>query len=183
MHRILILGPQGSGKGTQAKILAKKLGIPALSMGQMMRDEMASGSELGRKLQVSVETGVLASDEDALQVFKNRMNKDDVQGGYIIDSYPRNVAQYEMAKSVFIPTAVIVLDIPREESLSRLVKRAKLEGRTDDTPEIIDRRLGIYHAETEPMIELYRQEGLAHDISGMGTIDEIAQRISDVLGL
>lgn len=183
MKRIVILGPQGSGKGTQANLLAERLGIPALSMGQMLRDEFATGSELGKRVQEAIEVGTLAKDEDALEVFQNRLKKDDAANGFLIDGYPRNMAQYEVSKDVLKPTDVLMVTIPREESMNRLMKRAELEGRIDDTPDIINNRLDIYEAETMPVLELYRQEGVLKEVDGLGTVEEVTARINEALGV
>ncbi len=178
MHRILIVGPQGSGKGTQAKILADKLGVPALSMGELLRDEVAKTSDVGRRIKDLLNVGSLVPDDLARDVFKSRIEKEDAQRGFIIDSYPRNMAQYEAAKSVFEPTTILLIEVPREESMVRIQKRAKIEGRSDDTPEAIKRRLSVYDKETMPMIEEYEKQGLVRRINGVGTVEEIASRIA-----
>lgn len=184
MHKILILGPQGSGKGTQANRLAEKLGIPALSMGQLLRDETATGSELGKEIEkICLGDRPLVPDYMALDVLKKRLVQDDCQNGYIIDGYPRTIEQKKLFDEYDQPTALLVIDVPREVSLERLSKRAELEGRKDDTPELIERRLALYHEETEPVIAEYRALGLLHEINGDGTIEEVQQRIDEALGL
>jgi len=183
MQKILILGPQGSGKGTQAKILADRLGVPALSMGELLRSEVAKATEIGLQIQSLLERGILVSDEIALRVFKNRIEEEDANNGFVMDSYPRNIEQYEAANSFFIPDAVLLIDVPREESLNRLVKRAEIEGRSDDTPEAIENRLKIYEDETMPIVKKYEELGILKNINGVGTIDEVAARIATVLHL
>ncbi|MFH1712237.1 MAG: nucleoside monophosphate kinase [Patescibacteria group bacterium] len=181
-NKILILGPQGSGKGTQAVRLSQKLKLPALSMGQLLRDEIATGSELGKEIDEIIHGDrPLVPDYMALDVLKKRLEQKDTERGYILDGYPRTMEQYEMYKTFDIPTAVMVIDVPREESLKRLNKRAEIEGRSDDTPELINRRLELYHEETEPVIETYRQEGILHVVDGVGEMEEVEQRVNDAL--
>lgn len=183
MHKILFLGPQGSGKGTQANRLAEKLEIPALSMGQLLRDEKAAGSELGKTIAEIIDAGNLVPDEITTSVLKKRLAQPDIENGFIIDSFPRYMEQYENSKDFFQPTAVIVLDIPQDESMERLVKRAEIEGRADDTPEKIEHRLNLYKQETEPVIQQYKELGVAHVIDGRGTIEEVEARINEALGI
>lgn len=182
MHKIIILGPQGSGKGTQAKLLSQKLGIPTFSMGQLLRDEIATGSELGKQInEILLGEHPLVSDNLALDTLKTRMAKGDTDNGYIIDGYPRDLAQYALFTQFDQPTAVVLIDIPYEESIKRLTKRAETESRTDDTPELIKRRLDIYKNETMPVVEKYREAGLLKIIDGMGTIEEVQARINAAL--
>lgn len=197
------MGPQGSGKGTQAEKLAAELRIPAFGMGQLLRDEIASGSELGHKFDAILKRGDLVSDEDAAQMLKRRLAKPDTQNGYILDGYPRNLSQY-VAFDFDTPTHVIVIDVPREESLKRLGGRLTCRGcgkvgaikdglkvgdhcacggewyqRADDTPAAIERRLEIYENDTSPVIEKY--DGLVKHVDGLGSVDEVFQRILTVL--
>jgi adenylate kinase len=182
-HKILILGPQGSGKGTQAEILAKKLGVPALSMGQLLRDVQASGSDLGKEAATFLDKGILVPDRITSAVFKKRLELPDVESGFIIDSFPRFMEQYASSKSFFQPTAVIVLSVPEEESLRRIAKRAEIENRVDDTPEAIRARLTWSREQTQPVIDEYISQGVAHVIDGVGTVEEIASRIDGALGM
>ncbi|HLD21071.1 MAG TPA: nucleoside monophosphate kinase [Patescibacteria group bacterium] len=202
-HKILLMGPQGSGKGTQAEKLAVHLGIPTFGMGQLLRDEIASGSELGAKFDEIVKRGDLVSDEDAAQMLKRRLAKPDTQNGYILDGYPRNLSQYA-AFDFDTPTHVIVIDIPRDESLKRLGGRLTCRGcgkvgamadslkpgdhcacggqwyqRDDDTPAAISRRLEIYENDTSPVIAKYAQ--LVKHVDGMGSVDEVFEKILSAL--
>jgi adenylate kinase len=198
------MGPQGSGKGTQAELMARELGIPTFGMGQLIRDEIATGSELGKKLYDIILPGNLVSDVDAANLLKLRLVKPDTARGYILDGYPRNIAQYNQF-TFDIPTHAIVIDIPREESLKRLGGRltcrvcnkvgAMKDGlkigercaacggewyqRADDTPDAIARRLEIYKNDTQAVIEKYSQIVLRVD--GVGTIEEVWDRIKKVL--
>lgn len=203
MHRILLMGPQGSGKGTQAKLLSEKLAIPAFAMGQLLRDEIAAHTELGQKVESIMNAGNLVSDQDAADVLKARLSKPDTANGFVLDGYPRNAAQYAVAGFVE-PTHVIVIDIPREESLKRLGGRltcdtcgsvfstadghkegeacacgGTLMTRDDDTPEAIGKRLDIYTNDTEPIIKEYGD--LVHRIDGLGGVEDIQKRILEVL--
>ncbi|MFA5946265.1 MAG: nucleoside monophosphate kinase [Patescibacteria group bacterium] len=183
MHRILILGPQGCGKGTQAAKLSEFLGIPYLSMGHLLREEAKGEGELAQQVRSVVETGNLVSDVIAEAVLRKRLMQPDVADGYILDGFPRNFEQMRAFSGFEQPTAVIVIDIPRRESRARLEKRAVLEGRTDDTPEVIEKRLTIYSTDTVPIIEEYRKQGIVREVDGMGTIDEVAERIQKLFVL
>lgn len=183
MHRIFILGPQGSGKGTQARKLSETLGIPELSMGDLLRSEMASGSELGEKVKQKVNGGSLVSDKDASAVLAKRLTMPDTKDGYILDGFPRNLEQMKAFESFEQPTAVVVIHIPRDISVSRLLKRAAIENRIDDTEEVINKRLDIYEKDTVPIIEEYRKQGIVRDVDGTGNIDEIAANIKKLFVL
>ncbi|MBT5808050.1 nucleoside monophosphate kinase [Candidatus Uhrbacteria bacterium] len=196
--KILLMGPQGSGKGTQAEILSEQFGIPAFGMGQLIRDEVASGSEYGKKLEAIINKGDLVSDEDAAGLLKLRLERPDTNKGYILDGYPRNMGQFN-AFNFDSPTHVIVYEIPRDESLKRLGGRLTCAAcgkvtsvssgvsagddcscgdkwivRNDDTPEAITRRLEIYENDTQPVIEQYKE--IVHRIDGVGTIEEVSTR-------
>ncbi len=203
IYKILMMGSQGSGKGTQAEILSRELGIPAFGMGQIIRDEIATGSAFGKKLSDIILPGNLISDEDAAHLLKLRLAKPDTARGYILDGYPRNIAQYNQF-TFDAPTHMLVIDIPREESLRRLGGRLTCRGcakvgamkdglkpgdrcpcggewfqRADDTPEAITRRLEIYQNDTQPVIEKYA--GLVHRVDGVGSVQEVAERIHSAL--
>lgn len=202
-YKILLMGPQGSGKGTQAERLAVHLHVPALSMGQLLRDEIAAGSDLGKKFDEILKRGDLVSDEDAATMLKQRLAKPDAQQGYIIDGYPRNLSQWK-AFDFDTPTHVIVIDVPREESLKRLGGRLTCRScnkvgslndgikpgdhcscggewyqRSDDTPEAIARRLQIYENDTQPVIEKYG--ALVRRVDGVGSVEEVAKRINQTV--
>ncbi len=183
MHKIIILGPQGSGKGTQAKILGETLRIPALSMGQMLRKEKQSGSEEGLKIGRIIDSGQLVPDTLTSAVLKKRLTQEDTNSGFVLDGFPRFMEQYESSKSFLQPTAVLVVTVPEEESIKRLMSRAKEEGRIDDSLEKIKTRLAWSREETEPVIAEYSREGIVHTIDGLGSIEEVRARIAKVLGL
>ncbi len=177
MHRIFILGPQGCGKGTQATILSEYLGIPHLSMGHLLREEASAGGELSEKIQSILNSGSLVPDVVVKEVLLKRLGLPDAKDGYILDGFPRNIEQFLAFEDCDQPTAVIVITIPRAVSIERLSKRAELENRTDDTPDVIARRLDIYEADTLPMIEEYRKRGIVRDVDGTGTIEAVASEI------
>lgn len=183
MHKIVILGPQGSGKGTQAALLAKKLHIPAISAGGLLRDEKASGSDLGKTIASHIDQGQLVPDEIMSQVLQKRLANDDARNGFVLDGFPRFLEQYESSKAFLKPTAVLVVGVPKDESIRRIMKRASVERRDDDTPEKIEERLKWNEEKTEPVIEKFREEGIAHSIDGMGTIEEVSGRIEQALGI
>jgi adenylate kinase len=197
------MGPQGSGKGTQAEKLSETFSIPAFGMGQLLREEIARESELGIKFQDIIKRGELVSDEDAAAMLKLRLAKPDTENGYLLDGYPRNTQQYD-AFNFDTPTHVIVIEIPREESLKRLGGRLTCGAcnrvgsindglkagdpcdcggewyqREDDTPEAIERRLQIFENDTAPVIESYGD--IVTSVDGMGTINEVFERITSVL--
>ena len=177
MHKIFILGPQGSGKGTQSKILAERLQIPALSMGALLREAAAKGGERGERIAAIQESGRLVSDSDALDVLRERLAQPDAADGYILDGYPRNEEQYRAYESFDWPTEVIFIRLPVDVALVRLHARAEKEGRNDDTPEAIAQRLAIFDRDTQPMIAHFAERGIVHEVDGSGTVEEVAGRI------
>lgn len=183
MHRILILGPQGCGKGTQAALLSKKLGVPQLSMGQLLREAEKRPGELADKIRGIITTGNLVSDQVALEVLEQRLAEKDAERGFILDGFPRNEQQFKAFDAKMLPTMVIVIEVPREVSLERLMKRVEIEHRVDDTPEVINRRLQVYEEETRPMIDHYVERGLVRFVDGSGTIEEVAAQITALFGI
>ena len=182
MTRLLIVGPQGSGKGTQGVRIAEAFGIPAISTGDVFRAAVAAGSDLGNQVKAIIEAGDLVSDELTSAVVRDRLAQADAEGGFLLDGYPRNVAQvahldeYLEGRDESLDV-VIELSVPRDESIARIALRAKEQGRTDDTEEVIANRLGIYERETAPILEVYRTRGIVAPIDGVGTLDEITARI------
>ena len=183
MHKILILGPQGCGKGTQAKLLAERLGVPQLSMGQLLREAANREGELALHIRQTVNTGSLVSDQVAMQVLEARLKEKDAASGFILDGFPRNEQQFLAFDARMQPSMVIVIEVPREVSLARLMKRAESEHRVDDTPEVMDHRLKVYEEETRPMIEHYVERGLARFVDGTGSIEQVAKSIVTLFGI
>ena len=207
MNKILIMGPQGAGKGTQAEILAKDLGIPAISMGALLRDEIASGSEKGLRAKSFIDGGTLVPDDLALDIIKNRLSQPDAMNGWILDGFPRILAQAELFLQFIQPAHAILLELTDEQSLERLSGRlqcvkcrrgyqekyvpsktsptcevcgGELVKRSDDVPEIIKQRLEIYHKETEPVARRFEEMGILHRVDGSGTVEEVAELVKMV---
>lgn len=180
--RLLIMGPQGVGKGTQAAKLAEYFKIPAISTGDIFRYNLKNQTELGKQAQAFIDKGELVPDELTNSIVKDRLAMDDAQGGWILDGYPRNASQVEaldkMLEELGTPLdAVVALDADHEVLMARMMKRAEIEGRADDTPEVIAKRLDVYAKETAPLLDIYAQRGNLVKINGVGDIDEIHANI------
>lgn len=180
--RFLIVGPQGSGKGTQGVRIAATYGIPVVSTGDIFRANIKDGTELGKKVQEITARGDLVSDELTGDLVRDRLAQPDAADGFLLDGYPRNSAQVthldEFLKSRGEALdAVIELSVPREESIERIALRATEQGREDDTPQAIAKRLDIYESETAPILEIYGERGIVEKIDGVGSLDEITARI------
>lgn len=180
--RLLIMGPQGVGKGTQAAKLAEHFGIPAISTGDIFRYNLKNQTELGKQAQAFIDKGELVPDELTNSIVKDRLAMDDAQGGWILDGYPRNASQVEaldtMLEELGTPLdAVVVLDADHDVLMERMMKRAEIEGRADDTPEVIAKRLEVYAAETAPLLNIYADRGVLVKINGVGDIDAIQANI------
>lgn len=184
--RLLIVGPQGSGKGTQGARIAERLGIPTVSTGDIFRENIKGGTELGLRVKAMIEAGDLVPDSLTGELVRDRISQDDAARGFLLDGYPRNAGQVkdldEFLNSRNEPLdAVIVLDVPRDESIARLTLRAEQQGRTDDTEDVIAYRLSIYESETAPIVAVYQERGIVDVIDGVGTLDEISERIFGAL--
>ncbi len=184
--RLLIVGPQGSGKGTQGVLVAEAFGIPVVSTGDIFRANIKEGTELGQQVSAITAAGDLVPDELTSAIVRDRLSQDDAANGFLLDGYPRNTAQVAhldefLASRGESLDAVILLDVPREESLERLRLRALEQGRADDTAEAIAKRLDIYEQETAPIIEVYAQRGIVDRIDGVGSLDDITERIAAAL--
>lgn len=185
--RLVIMGPQGVGKGTQATRLAETFGIVAISTGDIFRANIKGDTELGRTAKAYSERGDLVPDEVTNAMVRDRLAQPDVSGGFLLDGYPRNAAQVTELDSILSDLGwdldgVIELTADRDELMSRLAQRAETEGRTDDTPEGIRQRLAIYDAETAPLTEAYAERGLLAKVDGVGEIPEVTERIVASLG-
>jgi len=161
---VLLLGPQGAGKGTQAKRISAEYGIPHIATGEMLRAAIAAGTELGRRVESIVNAGELVPDDLMIALIRDRLAQDDTDAGFVLDGFPRTTAQAEALDAMFNEigrtfNVVFSLQIPDEVAFERLQQRAQLEGRADDTDDAIQRRLDNYHRETEPLIEYYRTRG------------------------
>lgn len=175
---VLLLGPQGAGKGTQAKRISAEYGIPQIASGEILRAEMAAETELGRRVQEVHDRGDLVSDDLMIELIRNRLEAPDTEAGFILDGFPRTTVQAEALESMFSDigrgfNVAFALQIPDEVAFERLRRRAEVEGRADDTDEAIKRRLDNYHRETEPLIEHYRTRGNLVPIRGHRTENEV----------
>ena len=184
--RLLIVGPQGSGKGTQGVLVAEAFGIPVVSTGDIFRANIKAGTELGQQVTAIMEAGDLVPDELTSAIVRDRLSQDDAANGFLLDGYPRNTAQVAhldefLGERGETLDAVILLDVPREESLERLRLRAIEQGRADDTTEAIAKRLDIYEQETAPIIEVYAERGIVDRIDGVGSLEAITERIGAAL--
>lgn len=177
-HKIVFLGPPGSGKGTQAQRLAEQLGIPAISTGEMLRTAVEDGSELGARVKDVMERGELVSDLLMAEVVKDRLGRADAEHGFLLDGYPRTAPQADTLDEILEERDgdldhVVFLEVPEDELARRMMSR----GRTDDTEEAVRERLRVYHELTEPLVERYRQAGLLRTIDGHRPIDEVKESI------
>ena len=181
--RVVLLGPPGAGKGTQAQLLAERLGVPAISTGDMLRAAVAAGSELGHRVQSVMASGALVDDALMAEVVRERVAQPDTGGGYLLDGYPRTLPQAETLSGILEDAgqkldAVLLVDVPEDE----LVRRALLRGRGDDKEEVIRERLRQYREKTEPLIGYYRERGLLREIDGNLPVEDVTSRMYAVLG-
>jgi len=183
---ILLLGPQGSGKGTQANRIAAEYGIPHIASGDMLRAAMAAGTPLGLKVKPIYDAGELVPDEIMVGLIRERLEEPDTNDGFALDGFPRTIRQAEALDATLREigrelTVVFALQVPDGICVERLLGRATVEGRPDDTPEAIRKRLEIYHRETEPVIEHYRTQGILVTIHGEGTPNEVFAELQAAL--
>jgi len=184
--RIILMGPPGAGKGTQAKGVAEHFGIPAISTGDIFRSNVSQGTDLGRKAKEYMDAGEYVPDQVTNLMVRNRIDEPDAEPGFLLDGYPRTLAQVEELDGMIGFTghrldAVVVLTVDADEIVSRLLQRAEEEGRADDTEDVIRRRQEVYAEQTEPLIGVYRTRGIVHEIDGMGVVEDVTKRIFDAL--
>jgi adenylate kinase len=183
---LLVLGPQGAGKGTQAARISSDHEIPHISTGDMFREAIAADTPLGRQVKPILESGQLVPDEITVSLIRERLGRPDAAEGFVLDGFPRNLAQAEALDDMLAEIgrsldAILYFNVPDEVGTERALERARSEGRTDDTPEVIARRLDIYHRETEPIVEHYRVTGKLVPIRADRSIEEVASEISEAL--
>ncbi|WP_328528929.1 adenylate kinase [Nocardioides sp. NBC_00368] len=186
--RLIIMGPPGAGKGTQAKFIAEHFGIPAISTGDIFRANVSQGTPLGVEAASYMDKGEYVPDSVTNLMVRNRIDEPDAAKGFLLDGYPRTLAQVEELDGMIKFTghaldAVVVLTVDKDEIVQRLLQRAELEGRADDTEDVIRRRQEVYLEETAPLIEVYKGRGLVHEIDGMGDVDDVTKRIFDELDI
>lgn len=180
--RIVMLGPPGSGKGTQAEILAESLGVPAISTGEMLREAVAAASTLGLRVNEIMAAGELVDDETMAAVVRDRLARDDAQKGFVLDGYPRTMSQATTLKEILDRSgrrldAVVQIDVPEGELVSRVLGRQ----RADDTEEVILQRLAVYHEQTEPLVAHFGERSLLRDVDGHQSIEDVSTSIRDAL--
>lgn len=180
-RRLLFLGPPGVGKGTQAVLLARALGVPHISTGEMLREAVAEGTDLGKQAEAIMAAGDLVPDDLVVAMVRERLSRDDAICGYLLDGFPRNAAQAEALDEAMDDGAIelaLLLEADEQELVDRLLNRAIELGRDDDNEDTIRRRLEVYREETEPLAGYYPTRGVAVlPVDGMGTIDEVFSRL------
>ena len=180
--RLLIMGPPGAGKGTQAKSIAEHYRIPAISTGDIFRAMKHADTPLARQVREIMESGGYVSDEITNEIVKDRLAQPDCQGGFLLDGYPRTLQQVQTLDDYLAETqrpidAVISLLAETEEVVARLLRRAQIDGRSDDNEETIRVRQRVYAEQTEPLLEVYRSRGLLIEVNGLGEITEVSERV------
>ena len=176
------MGPPGAGKGTQAKFIAEHFKIPAISTGDIFRANVTEGTPLGVQAQSYMDKGEYVPDEVTNLMVRNRIDEPDAVSGFLLDGYPRTLAQVEELDGMVSFTghsldAAVVLTVDADELVGRLVQRAAVEGRADDTEDVIRRRQEVYAEQTEPLIELYRARGILVEVDGMGEVSAVTARV------
>ena len=185
---LLVLGPQGSGKGTQAKRISAAHGIPHVSTGDMFRAAVTVGTELGRRVEPILASGDLVPDELTVALIRERLSEEDARDGFVLDGFPRNLTQAEALDGMLAEIgrgldAVLFFDLSDELAVERIRGRALDEDRDDDTPEAIGRRLAIYHEQTEPVVERYRATGKLVPLHAARSIEDVSTEIEAALDL
>jgi adenylate kinase len=183
---LLLLGPQGSGKGTQAARISAEYGIPHVSTGEMFRAALAADSELGRRIKPLYEAGELIPDDLTVELIEERLSEDDARDGFVLDGFPRNLAQAEALDRMLDAIgrkldAVLFFDAPDQVVRQRVLGRARDEGRADDTAEALERRLAIYHEQTVPVVERYRTTGTLVPLHADRPVNEVFAEIQRAL--
>lgn len=206
---IVLMGAQGSGKGTQGEYLCARLSIPAISTGALLRKNVADGTQIGKQIKAILDAGHLVADEITQQMIAQRLADSDAARGFILDGYPRNARQLADLDAITTITHVLVLHITDEQAVERITGRrqcannhiyhvlynpSKVEGvcdvdglplmqRSDDTEDAVKKRLAIYHAETEPLIAIYSSRGIVHEIDAIGSVEDVQHRLLQALGV
>ncbi|MGH8923064.1 MAG: adenylate kinase [Acidimicrobiia bacterium] len=178
--RLLFVGPPGAGKGTQAALVASRLGVPHVSTGEMFRDHVASGTDLGRQVQALMELGAYVPDELTVAMLAERMRSPDTAKGFILDGFPRTIGQVKSLDGLLGPNGldrVVLFEVDEE----RLVERMLSRGRADDSEETIRSRFKVYEEQTKPLVELYRSRDLLVTVDGEDAVDEVTDRVLKAL--
>lgn len=186
MTRLLIMGPPGAGKGTQAELVAKRFGVPAISTGDIFRSNISAGTPLGVEVQSYLDAGDYVPDSITNEMVRNRLAEEDAADGFLLDGYPRTLAQVEFLDGVLSEAGtavdhVIELTVDVDELVQRLRKRADESSRSDDSEEVVRRRQEVYVEQTAPLIEVYDKRGIVFRVDGMGTVDEVEARVAEAI--
>ena len=184
--RMIILGPPGAGKGTQASLIAEHRGIPAISTGDIFRANIKNETELGLQVKEILASGGYVTDEVTNAIVRDRLTEPDAAAGFLLDGYPRTVGQVEALDEMLADQgagldSVLELVVDTDEVVQRLHGRAQAQGRADDTEEVIRARMSKYAEETAPLAAVYRERGLLRQVDGLGTVEEVAARIQEAL--
>ncbi len=183
---IVFVGPPGAGKGTQARRIGRWLDVPHLSTGDMLREARHEKTDLGARATQYIDAGRLVPDELILDMVKDRIEQEDCQSGCLLDGFPRNVQQAQKLDQMLADRAtplnvVVEIQVEDDELRTRILKRAEIEGRADDTPDTVSRRLDVYRSQTEPVLAHYRKVDKVEPVDGQGTPDEIFERIASAI--
>jgi adenylate kinase len=186
VSRLLLIGPPGAGKGTQAALLSEHFSVPAISTGDIFRYNVKNQTPLGVEAKGYMDRGEYVPDSLTNALVRDRLSHDDAQKGFLLDGYPRTIDQVHERDSILADSGrkldvVVQLTADNEELVRRLAKRAEIEGRADDTPEVIRRRLEVYDSQTAPLIDVYASRGLVAMIDGLGEINDVTERIVEAL--
>ena len=185
-RRLLLLGPPGAGKGTQAQLLVDRLGVPQISTGDMLRAAVAAGSEVGKRARAFMDAGKLVPDEVVISVAEQRLGQPDAKRGFILDGFPRTAAQAD-ALDRLLPRLGVSLErclsmqVDENELVKRLKRRAEIEGRPDDNEQTIRTRMQVYKESTAPLIAYYRARGVLYEVNGEGSVGDVSKRIEQAL--
>ena len=184
--RVLFMGPPGAGKGTQAALLAARLGIPHISTGDIFRANVAQGTELGQQAQAFMDAGEYVPDTITNAMVRDRLTHEDCRPGFLLDGYPRTLEQVAELDAMLRSAQqklnlVVELTVDVDEVVKRLVKRALEQGRSDDTEDVMRRRLEVYAEQTAPLIETYSERGILVRVDGMGSVDDVTERLIAVV--
>jgi adenylate kinase len=184
--RLVLMGPPGAGKSTQARFVATHFNVPAISTGDLFRANVSKGTPLGVAAKRFIDAGEYVPDEVTNGMVRNRIDQPDAESGFLLDGYPRTLAQVEELDRMIASTghrldAAVALEVNEDEIVKRLLERAQLEGRGDDTEDVIRRRHEVYAERTAPLIKVYRDRGILVEVDGSGETDEVSRRILDAL--
>lgn len=182
MSRLLLIGPPGAGKGTQAAELAKAFGIPAISTGDIFRENVKNETELGRQAKAFMDRGEYVPDSLTNDLVRDRLSQPDAQNGFLLDGYPRTIDQVHELDDILAASgtsldAVVLITADTDEVVRRLLNRAIEQGRADDTEEVIRRRMEVYAEQTAPLVDVYSSRNLVREVDGLGAVAEVTERI------